>query len=192
MYAPYIGRFLAVDELWAEQPGWSPYHYAMNNPVMFEDRSGYRTRVLLDSEGASGAGHTAIMIGDDDEGWTYYSYDGGALEAAGKSEYQIEPFDTFEEFLSSDDENFSRYDEFLDYDTGKKAEWDMKTWAEKAFSYGQYRLDVYNCCTTVGSTLRAGGIYKKQDPLVPKWFFDSLNEESGGELYQIIPLEIPE
>jgi RHS repeat-associated protein len=39
-YSEETGRFLSVEPLWAKYPGWSPYHYCMNNPVMAKDPSG--------------------------------------------------------------------------------------------------------------------------------------------------------
>ena len=40
MYNPAIGRFLSVDPLASEMPGWNPYHYTFNNPVRFIDPDG--------------------------------------------------------------------------------------------------------------------------------------------------------
>jgi RHS repeat-associated protein len=39
-YSEETGRFLSVDPLWAKYPGWNPYHYCMNNPVMAKDPEG--------------------------------------------------------------------------------------------------------------------------------------------------------
>jgi RHS repeat-associated protein len=39
-YSEETGRFLSVDPLWEKYPGWNPYHYCMNNPVMAKDPGG--------------------------------------------------------------------------------------------------------------------------------------------------------
>ena len=40
MYDPRIGRFMSVDPLASDMPGWNPYHYTFNNPVRFTDPTG--------------------------------------------------------------------------------------------------------------------------------------------------------
>ena len=39
-YDPALGRFLSVDPLAGEFPGWSPYSYVFNNPLIFIDPTG--------------------------------------------------------------------------------------------------------------------------------------------------------
>jgi len=39
-YAAEFGRFLSVDPLADEYPAWSPYHYVLNNPLLFTDPTG--------------------------------------------------------------------------------------------------------------------------------------------------------
>ena len=39
-YDPVIGRFLSVDPLASQLPGWSPYHYTFDNPINFIDPTG--------------------------------------------------------------------------------------------------------------------------------------------------------
>lgn len=40
MYDPATGRFLGVDAMRGEMPGWNPYHYMFNNPVRYVDSDG--------------------------------------------------------------------------------------------------------------------------------------------------------
>ena len=39
-YDPRLSRFLSVDPLASEFPGWNPYHYVHNNPLRFTDPTG--------------------------------------------------------------------------------------------------------------------------------------------------------
>jgi RHS repeat-associated protein len=39
-YDPELGRFTSVDPLWEEMPGFSPFHYCFNNPIMMRDPFG--------------------------------------------------------------------------------------------------------------------------------------------------------
>jgi RHS repeat-associated protein len=40
MYMPELGRFMRPDPLASEYPGWTPYHYVLNNPITNIDPSG--------------------------------------------------------------------------------------------------------------------------------------------------------
>ena len=43
-YAAAYGRFLQVDPLWAKHPGWTPYHYVLDNPLALVDPDGRQVR----------------------------------------------------------------------------------------------------------------------------------------------------
>jgi hypothetical protein len=54
----------------------SGYHYALNNPLRNIDINGNSVVVLSASEGASGLGHAAVLVGNDKSGWNLYSKNG--------------------------------------------------------------------------------------------------------------------
>ncbi len=49
-YDPEIGRWLQVDPLASKYPGWSPYNYSLNNPIILVDRDG---RKVVFADGVS-------------------------------------------------------------------------------------------------------------------------------------------
>lgn len=40
IYDPRIGRWLSVDKLHKEAPNWTPYRFAFDNPVLYQDKDG--------------------------------------------------------------------------------------------------------------------------------------------------------
>ncbi len=72
-YDSFIGRWLQVDPLAAKYPGWSPYNYTLNNPLIFMDEKGDSVSIITSgpttqntptaSPNSNGlAGHTAINV----------------------------------------------------------------------------------------------------------------------------------
>lgn len=51
MYMPEIGRWGVIDPLGALNPGWTPYRYALNNPLKFIDPQGLIEQTIYDFEG---------------------------------------------------------------------------------------------------------------------------------------------
>ena len=79
-YDSATGRWITVDPKAVKYPGWSPYNYVMDNPIKNIDPDGKDVYVLNNSTGARiigiPFGHNAMLIGNKEFGYTYYSKDG--------------------------------------------------------------------------------------------------------------------
>lgn len=89
-YDAEIGRFLSVDPLFESQPGYTPYHYAYNDPLNGSDGSGMFTQTEAISTACNGgcgetgcrcASGSSITGGDD--GGVSSSSGGGSPTAGG-------------------------------------------------------------------------------------------------------------
>ncbi|MCC5945519.1 MAG: hypothetical protein JJT94_11340 [Bernardetiaceae bacterium] len=106
-----IPIFWSVDPLEAKYPAYSPYAFVANMPLWAVDPDGRDIVVLLDPNGAGGAGHMAVLIGNDDKGWTYISKDaflkggvtggGTYLEGSGIPVFSVVKFSSLEDFFDS-------------------------------------------------------------------------------------------
>jgi len=100
------------------------YHYAGNNPVKLVDPDGEDIILLHDKEGAKGAGHNAILIGDDKNGWTLFSKSGEKFIIFGQDYNQFLSFSTLDEFLKS--EYSERYENKYRVKTSEKEDFKLQ------------------------------------------------------------------
>jgi RHS repeat-associated protein len=77
IYNPAIGKFLSVDPLTANAPGWTPYRFAFNNPLYFIDPKGlFETKADAKSYAKSEGIKT---------GWLSSIFNGNRIEKHGDS-----------------------------------------------------------------------------------------------------------
>ena len=170
-YGSAMGRWLSPD--WASKPEAVPYSkldnpqtlnlygYMRDNPLGGFDTDGHDAVILNDSRAAYGAGHNASVVGNDKDGWTYYSKNGG-LGTSGNTRTE---FKTFKDFQKSKDSE--RYDQAARMKTTPKQDAKMKeagdsnynkpfNETEKKGADGTNKVE--NCADLTATVLSAGGI----------------------------------
>src|SRR5207302_3273262 len=72
-----LGRFLQPDPIGFKGDASNLYRYCGNDWANRSDPNGLDYVLLNDSGAAFGNGHNASIVGNDKEGWKYFSKDGG-------------------------------------------------------------------------------------------------------------------
>ena len=132
---------------------------------------------LNDSDGAIIGGikwgHSAVIVGDDSSGWTYYSKDGGN-DPSNNIRGQ---FATLADFMRS--EKSKRYDRGLYFSTSQDQDMKMKDFGDSRYkdAFGNWN----DCADLAGGVLTAGGIPASH------YGYNVFPVNDGGGLQSLIP-----
>ena len=153
-YDPDLGRWLNRDPI-GEAGGLNLYGYVENDPINLWDPLGLDAIVLNDMNGAGRQGHSAVLVGNNQTGWSYYSKDGYGGGRYGDGNSRLATYPTFEQFYNSADA--ARYNRAVYIPTSLDQDLAMTTFGDRNYrdSYGFFRN---NCSDLVNGVLGAGDI----------------------------------
>jgi RHS repeat-associated protein len=128
IYDGRLGRWLSVDPLMSKYPSLSPYNFVDNSTICSMDGDGRDIIVLCapagahDPEGLHLVGHQALLVGNDDDGYYYYSFDGHDSEGNDGKTNGVH-FDSLNEFANSEFNTFKdNYDDAKGIETSHRNE----------------------------------------------------------------------
>ena len=145
------------------------YHYAGNNPVKYTDPDGRDIIYLNDQTAVGGNGHGAMLIGNNEDGWTYYSKD-GPFEANTK----IDPTNDKDDRQRTENGNFKfdqyksikafnedkavsgRYNRRIQIKTSRSEDAKMTKYADQHWN-DKYNFGIENCSDLVLDTMLSSG-----------------------------------
>lgn len=164
IFDPRLGRWLTRDPHYRNYPDISPYTFVNNMPIWSIDPDGKDIIVLSAPSGANGLGHAAVLIGNDKDGWRYYSKNG--TEEHGKKGPSHDPnkgdkFASVQDFASSEF-NFVDGQQYYTsaFRISSNTEVDKKM-EQAALEAVNSDYDLYNasCIDVAADALNAGGFY---------------------------------
>ena len=156
VYASEFGRWLSRDPS-GELGGINLYGYVLNDPVNAYDPDGLDVVYLFDGDAATGYGHAAVLVGNDENGWHYFSKDGRDDK---KSVNVHRRYGSIREFGASSESN--RYQEAFRRSTGEEIDRRMIAFGESNFN-SEYGLFTNNCGDLVNDILQSGDLQPEGD-----------------------------
>ena len=201
MYMPDLGRWGVIDELAEKFNNNSPYNYVVNDPINGFDPDGRDVIFLADSKAVPIAGHGAVIVGNERDGWYYYSMNGTGEGSSPYGDAKNADVGTFlgtglspkQAMLKANTINpvpseKHHYDKFVTVKTTKEEDVKIKAAAAKAASAEKYCVIGQSCATVMLDSLNkiidirsnnAWYVPKVRDP-APNNIMDYFNKNKGG------------
>jgi RHS repeat-associated protein len=213
MYMPEIGRWGAIDPLADTFAILSPYNFVANNPISSIDPDGRDIIVLAhgrrtdDPEAGHQVGHQAVLIGNDKDGWKFYSFDKDKKDGDSENDNFTDGvyFESLDDFRDSEHNTFKD-----DYDDGKGLETShkdkdgniiqrfekayriesdagtdgkMEKGASKTFNEPYSMFNGNQCTRVVKNALDAGGFANGETI--------EYNSSGAGQIKSVVPAWLP-
>jgi len=152
---------------------------------------------LNDQDAVLGNGHVAMLIGNENDCWTYYSKDGKSespdTEHTASGNFIPKTYKSLEEFFSdkSVSGRYRRYNRKIHIETSQTEDNNMKAYADANWD-DKYNFAIENCSDLVVDTMMASGNIKLQLTLLlgntdeffpltsPNRVYDTLNAKYGA------------
>jgi len=185
-YSPPHGRWLSRDPI-GENGGANSYGFVNNTPVNAIDPIGRDVVYLLDPSAVGGAGHAAVLIGNDQDGWSYFSFGPGKCMLNPFGGNNADNLDTkgLNNFSAArQDASLARYKRYARWNTDKAA--DRKALeAMKQYFDKSYNICTRNCDDVAADAIKAAG-ESFNDKWKPVTAYDANkgNADESGEFPQ--------
>ncbi|MGI9581923.1 RHS repeat-associated core domain-containing protein, partial [Chryseobacterium sp. RRHN12] len=159
-YMPDLGRWGVVDELSEKFNRHTPYAYVVNDPINGIDPDGRDVIFLADSKAVPVAGHGAVIVGNERDGWYYYSMNGTGEGSKPYGDSKNPDIGTFlgkglspkQAMLKANNINPNEqhhYDKFVTVKTTREEDEKIKAKAAEAASAKKYKVIGQSCANVM-------------------------------------------
>ena len=160
-------KWISVDPKTSKYPSLSPYNYVGGNPIRCVDADGRDIIVLNNPNGASGYGHMAVLIGNDNTGWVFISKEGrdkspwysNEITGGPASKPLIGIYTSLDAFKKAQgvDKNLGNYTQNVRFGTTENQDQAAFSATMKA-AESWYNVAYSNCADAVSDGLDAAGL----------------------------------